>query len=461
MLNVVNSTLSSSLPSNSITYMAPDFGVSTAGNNPQLVLPISIYLVGYVLGPLLFGPLSEAYGRRWPMLITFVLYTAFTLGCALAPNWASMIVFRLLAGIGAAAPMTIIGGLYADIFDDPVSRGRVIAFYMGVVILAPCIGPTISGFISETTSWRWVWWFALILAGVTWIPMVFLPETYGPVILKHRAVKLRKAAAAEGRLDDGQVYSPIELEMKGWSQLFNVILARPFKMFFTEMIVTSTCIYLALVYAIFYMFFQAYPIVFKGKYGMSAGVAGLMFLPIGAGTCIALGVFFLYDGYLKRSRKAGKAWALKPQSFRLPLACFGGPLFSISLFWFGWTARKEIHWVVPILAGVPFGMGNVLIFMALLNYLTDAYKVFAASALAASACTRAIMGAVLCLATTSMYNNLGIGWASTLLGLISLVLCSTPFVFMYYGDAMQARSKFCQLLKAKEAADQESIESSS
>jgi hypothetical protein len=97
------------------------------------------------------------------------------------------------------------------------------------------------------------------------------------------------------------------LEAKGWEYIVNVILARPFKMMFTEMMATFTCVYLALVYAIFYMFLQAYPIVFKGIYGISSGTAGLMFLPIGAGTCIALVIFFLYDEFLKRSRNAGKA----------------------------------------------------------------------------------------------------------------------------------------------------------
>ncbi|KAF3025984.1 hypothetical protein E8E14_015032 [Neopestalotiopsis sp. 37M] len=459
ILTVINSTLSSSLPSNAISFMAPDFGISTTGGNPQLVLPISIYLVGYVLGPLLFGPISEVYGRRIPILGTFAGYTAFTLGTALSSNWASLVVFRLLAGICASAPLTIVGGMFADIYDDPVTRGRAIAFFMATVTTAPSVAPAISGSLSEHYSWRWTFWVALILAGASWIPLVFLPETFGPVILKKRARKMRKHNSKKG---EAQMlpYAPIEVEVKDWRHIVGVVLARPLRMMITEPIVIAVCFYLAIIYAIFYMFFQAYPIVFKGIYGMSASTSGLMFLPISAGTVAALLLFFLYDAFLQRSRLMGKMWTQREESRRLPLACIGGPLLAISLLWMGWSAREDVHWLVPFLAGAPFGLGNLLIFMAFLNYLADAYKVFAASALAASACTRSVFGAILPLATTSMYDNLGVGWASTLLAFVSFAMSALPFIFIRYGEVIRSNSTFCQMLKEKEANDREVSESS-
>ncbi|ETS79764.1 hypothetical protein PFICI_09617 [Pestalotiopsis fici W106-1] len=459
ILTVINSTLNSSLPSNAISFIAPDFGISTTGGNPQLVLPISIYLVGYVLGPLLFGPLSEVYGRRVPILLTYAGYTAFTLGTALSPNWAALIVFRLLAGICASAPLTIVGGMFADIYDDPVTRGRAIAFFMATITTAPSVAPAISGSLSENYSWRWTFWAAVIIAAASWIPLVFLPETFGPVILKKRARKMRKNMSEKGQAPV-QSYAPIELEVKDWRHVVGVVLARPLRMMVTEPIVIAVCFYLAIIYAIFYMFFQAYPIVFKGIYGMSASTSGLMFLPISAGTCAALLLFFLYDAFLQRSRLKGKPWTQREESRRLPLACIGGPLLAISLLWMGWSAREDVHWLVPCLAGAPFGLGNLLIFMAFLNYLADAYKVFAASALAASACTRSVFGAVLPLATTSMYDNLGVGWASTLLAFVSLAMSALPFIFIRYGEVIRSNSTFCQMLKEKEAKDHEVSESS-
>ena len=138
MLAVVNSTLGSSLPSNAINYIAPDFHVT---NEQQLVLPISLFLVGYVLGPLLFGPLSETYGRKIVTLSSFVGFTLFTMACALAPNWPAFLVFRLICGINASSPITVIGGLYADVFSNPVARGRAMAMFMVVSRHIQTTGP--------------------------------------------------------------------------------------------------------------------------------------------------------------------------------------------------------------------------------------------------------------------------------------------------------------------------------
>jgi MFS family permease len=92
----------------------------------------SIYLLGYVFGPLAFGPLSEIYGRKTILLPTFFCFTAFTLSCALSPNWAVLVVFRLLTGTFASAPITIVGGVYADIYEEPINRGRAMAAFMAV-----------------------------------------------------------------------------------------------------------------------------------------------------------------------------------------------------------------------------------------------------------------------------------------------------------------------------------------
>lgn len=134
-MNVSNSTLGTSLPSGSVPYMTEQFNVT---NKAQHVLPISLFLVGYVFGPVVCGPLSESFGRKPIMLYPFLVFMGFTLGCALCPNWASFLVFRLILGVVAAAPISIVGGLFADIHDDPRTRGRVMAHFMVVSIyLAP------------------------------------------------------------------------------------------------------------------------------------------------------------------------------------------------------------------------------------------------------------------------------------------------------------------------------------
>ena len=109
-----------------------------------------------------------------------------------------------------------------------------------------------------------------------------------------------------------------------------------------------------------------------------------------------------------------------------------------------------------MLAGIPFGIGFVLIFMALLNYVTDAYAIFAASAMSATSCCRSVFGAILPLAARPMYQKLGIPWASSLLGFLSLGMTIIPFAFIKYGDRIRANSKFCQELQhRRESAEKD------
>ncbi|RKK72023.1 hypothetical protein BFJ69_g10423 [Fusarium oxysporum] len=456
-LTLFNSTLSSSLPANAMSPMAAEFGIDDRRGNPQLALPISLFLVGYVFGPLLFGPLSELQGRKYVLQAAFVVYILFTLACALAPNWPSMLVFRLMSGIVGSSPSTLGGGIIADIHSDLTQRGRALTYYYTASICAPLIAPTIAAYLAPI-SWRWAYWFSLIFAGVTIIPLAFLPETFGPTILARRAKRIRRSAVKTGQ-GNAETYAVIELEAKGWRNLMSVVLIRPLHMLFTELIVAATATYIALAYSVYYMFFQTYPIVFKGTYGMSNKKSSFMYLPIAGGICLGLVIFFLWDAYYRRCKKAGRTWAQKNEYSRLPLACMGGPLLAISLFWAGWTARSSISWVSPMVAGIPFGAAQLLISIALTTYLGDCYGVYSASAMAAGTCLRNLAGAGLCIAAAPMYTKLGVGWASTLLGVVSVFMCAIPFIFIRYGNTIRQRSKFYQRLKAEMESSQSEAES--
>ena len=96
--------------------------------------------------------------------------------------------------------------------------------------------------------------------------------------------------------------------------------------------------------------------------------------------------------------------------------------------------------------------------MALLNYLVDSYEEFAASATAASACSRSLFGAVLPFAAKPMYDRLGVPWACSVLGFLSIAMCVIPFVFIRYGDKIRERSEFCQELKRQKVLVEERME---
>jgi len=163
----------------------------------------------------------------------------------------------------------------------------------------------------------------------------------------------------------------------------------------------------------------------------------------------------LWDAILARAQQQRKPWSKNEEMRRLPLACVAGPFFVITMFWLGWSPSPDTHWIVPVLSGVPFGIGYLCIFMALLNYLVDAYEIFAASAMAATSFSRSSFGAALPFAAKPMYRTLGVAWASSLLGFFSIALCVIPFVFIKWGAQMRVKSKFCQYLAQKKMEEAE------
>jgi MFS family permease len=256
------------------------------------------------------------------MICTFIMFTIFVMATALAPNFASLVVFRLLAGIGASTPVSVIGGIYADLYSTPRARGMAITAFMAATTWGPLSGPLISGFISMNASWRWVYWFELIFAGVTWPFLLLMPETFGPVILQRKAKRLRKEKG------DPNIVAPSEIEEQDLWALISAVLTRPLRMMFLEAIVSSTCLYLSLEYGIFYIFFQAFEPIFSRIYGFNPGEVGLAFIPIGVGSVIAAAIYLWWDYYLDRvkNQPTPPAWSQKEEFVRLPLACLGGPL---------------------------------------------------------------------------------------------------------------------------------------
>ncbi|KAE8381183.1 major facilitator superfamily domain-containing protein [Aspergillus bertholletiae] len=431
---VFNSSLGSSLPSGAHDAIADYFHIPR--DDLKMVLPTSLYMAGFAIGPLIFGPLSERFGRKPIMVSTFAIYNLFTMACALAPNFPALLIFRFLCGLGGSAPNAVLGGLFSDIYNDPHQRGMVMSIFMFATTFPPLLGPIISGFIS-TVSWRWTFWAGFIIGGVGFPLVLVMPETYMPVLCR-----AHEKAVGHSQIDLEVAKS--RLHEPKLSDNIGIILSRPFTMIVQEPIVFCCSMYLALIYSILYLFFQAYPIVFQGLYGMTPGIAGLAFLPILPGSVLAFVAFILYSSYHTKALQNGLAWAKVEEYRRLPLACIAAPAIPIALFWLGWSSRSSIHPVMPMMSGVFFGFGYLLIFIALLNYLTDAYKQYSASAAAAASTLRSIFAVCLPLATTPMYTKLGIDWASSLLGFFAMAMAIIPFVFIKYGSWIRENSKFAQ-----------------
>lgn len=136
------------MPSGALDPISSHFGV----HDPvQLALLNSLNLAGFVVGPLLFGPLSEYIGRRPVMIWTFFGYFVFMPACSGIFNYITFLVLRLLCGLNAAAPMAVIGELYADVLDDPSERGTAMSLYLVISAIGPLLGTVVSGFASQAS----------------------------------------------------------------------------------------------------------------------------------------------------------------------------------------------------------------------------------------------------------------------------------------------------------------------
>lgn len=420
-------------------------------------LTITVFVVGFGVGPMVFAPLSEIIGRRMIYATTLLLGVIFIIPCAVAQNIGTLLVCRAIDGIAFSAPMTIIGGTLADMWKTE-ERGVPMAAFSAAPFIGPAIGPLVGGFLSDALGWRWLYWIQLILAGVVYVLITFtVPETYAPTILAKRAKKLRAETGEKDHVTEQ------DLDLRPLTERLTIFLIRPFQLLFRELIVFLVAVYMSVLYGLLYMFFVAYPIVYQGGKGYSAGITGLMFIPIALGVLLSAACAPIVNNhYLKMYKKYNGS---PPAEVRLIPMMFSCWLIPIGLFIFAWTSYPHLSWVGPAIGGFPVGFGFIFLYNSANNYLVDSYQHQAASALAAKTFLRSFWGAGVVLFTTQMYNRLGDQWASSLLAFIALACCAIPFVFYRYGATIRKKSKYAYsgddeetLNTSKERADSEELQ---
>ncbi|KUI54426.1 hypothetical protein VP1G_01706 [Cytospora mali] len=446
VLLVVNATFASSSPSGCLESISEWFDVSTEAAG----LTITLFLLGYCAGPLVFAPLSEFYGRRIIFYVTFLAYIACNFLCAFAPNFGSLLVGRFLTGTFVAAPLSNSPGVMADLWR-PVERANAMAGFSLMVWAGPALGPITSGFLQLTKGvdgWRWSFYVVLMLAGFSAVFMFTIPETYAPIILYHKAKRIRKAGIP-GYED---VKAPIETGNRSLTHIYKVALTRPWIILFDP--ISFLCaIYMSVLYLLLYMLFSIYPIVFQDMRGWNAGVGELPLLGTMVGPFLG-SLVIIWDSHgLKKRIQAGGT--LEPEH-RLRLAMSGGVGCAASMFWFAWSANfNYVHWIVPTLAGVFLSASMMLIFVSFVTYLVDSYITYAASAIAANTVVRSATASAAPLFTNQMFSALGIGGGGSLVGGVGALLAIIPFAFYKYGKQIRNKSRFAPTTDEKPAPKDE------
>ncbi|OQD75245.1 hypothetical protein PENDEC_c008G00906 [Penicillium decumbens] len=427
------------LYSTSYTSGASQIGNEFHESETIVTLGLTFYLFGLAIGSMFMAPLSEVYGRKPVCVTCLAIFTVLIIPCALGTSVTELIIVRTIGAFFGSVMISTAPGMVADLVDDE-HRALAISVWSIGPLNGPVLGPVIGGFVTQYLGWRWMCWIALMLSGVALVFALILKETYAPTLLQKKAAKLRKKSG------DSRWWSRYDQK----ASLFEILklnLSRPFVMAVTEPICIFWNIYIAIIYGILYLCFVAYPIVFQGIRGWGLGLSGLAFMGIGIGVILTIACEPLVRRLINRHEIDPETGRVHPEAM-VSFVCICSILIPVGELWFAWTCSPaSIHWIVPLLAGIPFGAGNTGVFIYASNYLTGSYGMYAASALAGNSVIRSILGGVLPLAGSYMYASLGPNWSGTLLGLLEVAIVPIPFVFYKYGYKIRMKSTLIQRIQ--------------
>ncbi|KAK8043222.1 hypothetical protein PG994_013705 [Apiospora phragmitis] len=430
-LVTMTATWASSSYSAGTAEVAREFGVG----RQVAVLGSSLFLLGFGLGPLMWAPLSEVYGRRLAVLTPMFIAICFSFGSAVAKDLQTLMITRFFGALFASAPVTNTGGVLGDLFT-PDYRGIAMAGYAMAVVGGPTVGPIVSAAVVQVPylGWRWTEYLTGILQAVVLLmALIFIDESYPPALLVAKARRLRHETgnwALHAKFEEWDV-SVKELARK--------FLVRPLQLLCTP-ICLLVALYASFCYGILYMQLGAIPYIFGELRGWSPLVSELPFLAILLGSITGAVINILNQLQYNRAYRANGRRAVPER--RLPPMMLGSVLFASSLFLTGWTATPGYHWIVPVVGLYLAGTGFNTIFQAALNYLVDTFQAYAASAVAANTFLRSCFAAAFPLVVSPLYHNIGVGPGQSIFAGFACLLVPVPFVFYAYGRRIRAASKW-------------------
>ncbi|KAK1658206.1 major facilitator superfamily transporter [Colletotrichum godetiae] len=430
------SPVSSSMVAPALEAIGSDLNITSSF---EKALALSIFVLAYAVGPLAWGPLSELYGRVIVLQLTNLFYMFFNLGCGLAQTKSQMIAFRFLAGLGGSAPLAIGGGVLGDLFEAE-QRGKAISIYSLMPLLGPAIGPIAGGFITQNTTWRWIFYSTTILTAVIQsIGFFVLQETFAPVLLTRRKKRLIKETG------NTALHTDFDHPDRTIARTLGIAFTRPFRLLGTQPLVQCLALYMMYLYGLMYLVLSTFPALWTGEYGESVGISGLNYISLGLGffigaqTCAPL-QDRIYAALKRRYVPDGGPG--RPE-FRVPMMIPGAILVPMGLVIYGWTSQYHTHWIGPNIGAVLFSAGVIIGFQCIQGFLVDTYTRYAASAVAAATVLRSLAGFGFPLFAPSLYQKLDYGWGNTLLALLGIVIgWPGPLLLWKFGPRLRKKSQY-------------------
>lgn len=243
----------------------------------RLELTLSVFLLGLGFGPILLSPISEIHGRLPVLIMGNLFFIVWNTACGFVRTTSQLMAFRLLAGVGASAPLAVGGGVLSDLWESE-RRAQALAMYTSGPLLGPALGPIIGAYVTQVTTWRWVFWVISIASCCFQvIALTFLNESYPPRLLAIKAQKLRNET---GNIE---LHTEYEEPNRTLGMLLKMNLIRPVKLLSTQVIIQILSLYMALLYGIMYIVLFTFPILWTDVYRESVGDGSLNYISVGLG----------------------------------------------------------------------------------------------------------------------------------------------------------------------------------
>jgi DHA1 family multidrug resistance protein-like MFS transporter len=424
----------------SAIYTSSTEGIMHAFGVSQLkaTLGLSLYVLGYGIGPLVFSPLSEIprIGRNPVYIVTMFLFVIISIPTALVKNYPGLMVLRFLQGFFGSPCLASGGASLGDIYSLMALPYAMMA-WVSAAYCGPALGPLLSGFAVPVKGWRWSLYESIWASAPIFILMfLLLPETSGANILLRRAQRLRKLTGNERFMSQ----SEIDQRHMKVSAIAIDALIKPMEITIKDPAVLFVQIYTAIIYGIYYSFFEVFPRVYPVYYGMNLGEIGLVFLCVLVSCMIGVGVYLAYLYYYMDPRIAKRGWPIQESRLVPALPASLGP--TIGLFLFAWTARSSIHWIVPTIGITIYGATVFVVMQCIFVYIPLSYPMYAASLFAANDFFRSALACGSVLFAQPLFDNLGVAKGTSLLGGLSVIGIIGIWLLYFYGARLRSLSKF-------------------
>ncbi|KJR81588.1 major facilitator superfamily [Sporothrix schenckii 1099-18] len=433
--------LYSPLPANiyfpALPTLAKVFHVSTEAMNQT----VTAYLLMQGVSPMLWGTLSDRYGRRPVFLVCLTILIASCIGLALCPTSAFwlLIVLRLLQAAGCASTIALGAGVIGDI-STPEERGGYFGYFNLGPMLAPCIGPAIGGVLSQQLGWRSIFWFLVVMAAVCLLLVIlFLPETM-------------RSIAGNGSVALTGVYRPLVPVVGRHGQTVprnhpptpasaRKVSANPFGIFLYPDI-SMTLFFTGVVYSINYTVTATISSSFATIYPfLDETSIGLCYLATGGGMIFGsttTGKFLDWD--FARVKKTFPPESLaNPADFpreyaRLRTMPIHLVVFTAAVFGWGFCLEYRAHIAVALVLQFVLGWTSISILNTTMTLMIDVLQSRSSSATACTNLVRCLLATVLVAVIDRMTNTLSYRWTYVFWGLVSASMLALMYAEIKIGS---------------------------